>query len=82
MAGRGRAPESVTVAIKIRIGFADGAGPGRPLMTGTAAEIAGDLGRYRAAGAQHLILDFATADPGGMHETLDRFARKERPALP
>ncbi len=81
-AARSRDPATITVAIKVPVAFVPGpAGASRPLLTGTPAQIVEDLARYRAAGVRHFILDFATADPGEMHETLDRFARDVRPVV-
>ncbi len=81
-AARGRDPQAITVAIKVPVRFADGlAGASRPTLNGTPAQIAEDLARYRRAGVRHFILDFATADVGEMHATLDRFAREVRPAV-
>ena len=81
-APRGRDPEAITVAIKVPVRFADGlAGASRPTLSGTPAQIAGDLARYRAAGVRHFILDFATTDVSEMHATLDRFAKDVRPSV-
>lgn len=78
---RGRDPRSITVAVKIPVRFAGSADTPRPLMSGAPDQIAGDLAKYRAAGARHFIFDFTTGDVGEMHETLDRFARDVRPLV-
>lgn len=82
LAARGRDPASVTVAVKVPVRFTTESGGGsRPLLTGGPAAIAEDMARYRAAGVQHFILDFATDDVAEMRATLDRFARDVRPAV-
>ncbi len=82
LAARGRDPASVTVAVKAPVRFTTGSSGGpRQLLTGGAAAIAEDMARYRAAGVQHFILDFATDDVTEMWTTLDRFAHDVRPAV-
>jgi probable F420-dependent oxidoreductase len=74
---RGRDPRSITIAVKIPVRFTAATGT-RALMSGSAAQIAEDVARYREVGVQHFILDFATDDVMEMHETLDRFATEVR----
>jgi alkanesulfonate monooxygenase SsuD/methylene tetrahydromethanopterin reductase-like flavin-dependent oxidoreductase (luciferase family) len=81
-AARDRDPEAISVAIKVPVRSADGlAGPSRPTLAGSPAQIIDDLARYREAGVRHFILDFATPEVGEMHATLNRFAREVRPSV-
>jgi probable F420-dependent oxidoreductase len=79
-AARGRDPRAITIAVKAAVRFIDRASVGE-LLAGAPGRIAEGLARYRAAGVDHFILDFATPEIAEMHETLDRFAREVRPLV-
>jgi alkanesulfonate monooxygenase SsuD/methylene tetrahydromethanopterin reductase-like flavin-dependent oxidoreductase (luciferase family) len=77
----GRDPASITISFKGPVRFDDGAGADRPPLTGTPAQIAGDLRAYVAAGVQHFVLDFTVATVPGTVEVLERFAAEVLPDL-
>ncbi|HSF30577.1 MAG TPA: LLM class F420-dependent oxidoreductase [Candidatus Tectomicrobia bacterium] len=87
-AQRGRAPGSLTVAVRQPLKFYAGAEASvrrRPLL-GSAQKIIDDIGLYRDAGVQYLMLDTFYSAPElehqtveGMFEAIERFAADVMP---
>jgi probable F420-dependent oxidoreductase len=74
----GRDPASITVSFKGPLRFDDAAGPGRPPLAGSPAQIADDLRAYVAAGVRHFVLDFSVPTVPAMLDVLERFAGEVR----
>jgi probable F420-dependent oxidoreductase len=81
----GRAPESVTLSVRVPMAVRPRGRPApageRPLFQGTADEVAGDIGRYRAAGVTHFVFDAVSPDIAGVLANMRRFAAEVRPRL-
>lgn len=77
-AAAGRDPASITISFKAPLRFDGAAGPGRPLLTGTPAQIVEDLRAYVAVGVQHFVLDFSVPTVPEMLGVLERFAAEVR----
>jgi probable F420-dependent oxidoreductase len=89
-AQRGRDPGSLTIAVRQPLKFYDGAEAAarrRPLL-GSVQKIIDDIGHYREAGVQYIVLDTFYSAPElehqtveGMFETIDRFAADVMPKI-
>jgi probable F420-dependent oxidoreductase len=89
-AQRGRDPRSLLIAVRQPLKFYDGAEASvrrRPLL-GSTQKIIDDIGHYRNAGVQYMLLDtfynspeleYETAE--GMFETIERFATDVMPKM-
>jgi probable F420-dependent oxidoreductase len=89
-AQRGRDPRSLMIAVRQPLKFYDGAEASvrrRPLL-GSTQKIIDDIGHYRNAGVQYMLLDtfynspeleYETAE--GMFETIERFATDVMPKI-
>ncbi len=80
-AAAGRDPASITISFKAPLRFDGAAGSGRPLLTGTPAQIVEDLRAYAAVGVQHFVLDFSVPTVPEMLGVLERFAAEVREPL-
>jgi probable F420-dependent oxidoreductase len=89
-AQRGRDPNTLMVAVRQPLKFYDGAEASvrrRPLL-GSTQKIIDDIGHYRDAGVQHMMLDTFYSGPElehipveGMFETIERFAADVIPKI-
>jgi probable F420-dependent oxidoreductase len=89
-AQRGRDPHSLMIAVRQPLKFYDGAEGSvrrRPLL-GSTQKIIDDVGHYRDAGVQYLMLDTFYSVPeledetiAGMFETIERFAAEVMPKI-
>jgi len=81
----GRDPEALTLSLRVPMevrGRRDKAPAGdRPLFQGAADEVAGDVRRYQAAGATHIVFDPARPDLPAFLASLERFADEVRPKI-
>ncbi len=77
----GRDPAALTIAFKAPLRLEPVAGPDRPLLTGSPAQVAEDLHAYVAAGVQHFVLDFTVPSVPEMLEVLERVAADVRPRV-
>jgi alkanesulfonate monooxygenase SsuD/methylene tetrahydromethanopterin reductase-like flavin-dependent oxidoreductase (luciferase family) len=87
-AQRGRDPQTLMIAVRLPLKFYDAAEAlvrGRPLL-GTTQQIIDDIGHYRDAGVQYMMLDTFYSVPElehetveGMFATIDRFAADVMP---
>src|SRR5581483_2641743 len=77
----GRDPAALTIAFKAPLRLEPAAGPDRPLLTGSPAQVAEDLHAYVAAGVQHFVLDFTVTSVPEMLEVLERVAADVRPRV-
>jgi alkanesulfonate monooxygenase SsuD/methylene tetrahydromethanopterin reductase-like flavin-dependent oxidoreductase (luciferase family) len=73
--------ERITISFKAPLRFDDAAGPGRPPLTGSPAQVVEDLRTYAAAGVQHFVLDFSVPTVPEMLGVLERFAGEVRPTV-
>jgi probable F420-dependent oxidoreductase len=53
----------------------------RPLLQGTAAQVASDIRAYRALGVEHFVFDHVATDLRAVLANLERFAHDVRPKL-
>lgn len=81
----GRDPQAITLSLRVPMevrGPRDKAPSGdRPLFQGTAADVAGDVRRYQAAGVTHLVFDPARPDLPAFLASLERFAEHVAPKV-
>lgn len=77
----GRHPEDVTISFRAPLVFADRTGTDRTPLTGSAAAIQDDIGRYAACGVSHMIFDVQTPDVTDMRRVMERFAQDVRPGV-
>jgi alkanesulfonate monooxygenase SsuD/methylene tetrahydromethanopterin reductase-like flavin-dependent oxidoreductase (luciferase family) len=81
----GREPKSITLTLRAPMevrpkGTKAGGGP-RPLLQGTAAEVAADLQQYIALGVTHFVFDPTVPDVKAVLVNMERFADEVRPKL-
>jgi probable F420-dependent oxidoreductase len=77
----GRAEDALTISLAVPISFTETVGSARPMLSGSAEQIADDLRQYQALGVQHFNLNL----PGRgseKREAIDRFAREVIPLIP
>jgi probable F420-dependent oxidoreductase len=81
----GRDPKSVTLTLRapmeVRPRRARAAGGERPLLQGTATEVAADLEQYAALGVAHFVFDPTVPDVTAVLANMERFADDVRPKL-
>ncbi|MDX1431065.1 MAG: LLM class F420-dependent oxidoreductase [Gammaproteobacteria bacterium] len=78
----GRAPGSVSIAMKLPLVFQDGA-PGKDQYPtqGRAQDIVSGIERYRELGAEHFVFDPVPETLASALDTMERFANEVRPRL-
>lgn len=81
----GRNPDDVALTFRapmeVRPRRARAPGGDRPLLQGTADEVAADLRRYQAAGVSHVVFDHIRPDLRAVLDNMARFAEDVRPRL-
>jgi probable F420-dependent oxidoreductase len=81
----GRDPDRITLTFRapmeVRPGHARPPAGDRPLFQGTAAEVLGDIRRYRALGITHIVFDPVRPDAKALLANMERFADEVRPKL-
>ena len=81
----GREPNSVALTLRapmeVRAKGLKAGGSSRPLLQGTAAEVAADLRQYMALGVTHFVFDPTVPDVKAVLANLERFADEVRPKL-
>jgi alkanesulfonate monooxygenase SsuD/methylene tetrahydromethanopterin reductase-like flavin-dependent oxidoreductase (luciferase family) len=81
----GRDPKAITFTFRapmeVRPTRAKAPAGQRPLFQGTAAEVAGDIQRYQAAGATHLVFDPTRPDLRAVLANMERFVDEVRPKV-
>ncbi len=81
----GRDPAAITLTFRapmeVRPRRAKAPGGDRPLLQGTAAEVASDIRRYQAVGVTHFVFDPTRPDLRWALANLERFADEVRPKL-
>lgn len=78
--GHGRA-DAIQLAPRNLLNLGEAGGPGRASFGGSVDEVAADLRRAAAIGADWVVFDFPPLDVGGMAGLMERFARELRPAV-
>ncbi len=81
----GREPSAIRLTLRapmeVRPKGTKAGGGSRPLLQGTAAEVAADLQQYVALGVSHFVFDPTVPDVKAVLANLERFADEVRPKL-
>lgn len=77
----GRNPDSITISFRAPLVFSDAGGADRTPLSGSAAAIQDDIGRYAACGVSHMIFDLQTPEVAEMRRVMERFAQDVRPGV-
>jgi hypothetical protein len=78
----GRPEGAVTISFTAPIAFAQTASGPRPLLSGSAEEIAADFRQYQALGVTNFNINFPGASISEQGETMERFAHEVMPLIP
>jgi alkanesulfonate monooxygenase SsuD/methylene tetrahydromethanopterin reductase-like flavin-dependent oxidoreductase (luciferase family) len=78
----GRSEEAVTISFTAPISFAQTASRRRPLLTGSAEEIAADFRQYQALGVTNFNINFPGTSISEQGEAMERFTHKVIPLIP
>ncbi len=77
----GRNPRDITISFRAPLAFSDTGGAERQPLTGSAAAMQDDIGRYAACGVSHMIFDLQTPDVADMRRVMERFAKDVMPGV-
>jgi probable F420-dependent oxidoreductase len=78
----GRPEEAVTISFTAPISFAQTASRPRPLLTGSAEEIAADFRQYQALGVTNFNINFPGTSMSEQGEAMERFTHEVKPLIP
>ena len=77
----GRSERAVTISFTAPISFAQTASGPRPLLSGSADEIAADFRQYQALGVTNFNINFPGTSIAEQGEAMERFAHEVMPLI-